>query len=518
VSRAAPAGATLASAFLFGWAFPALGWSPLAFVCLVPYLLALRSVGAPAAGALGALWGIAAAWRIAGPLPDGIASYFDRSTVFGWSLALAVWAAMAAPYTAAFALLYRRLAARLGGHGLPLAAAAAWVASELARGRLFNEISFFVGNPWGLLGYTQARSAALVQLASLGGVYALSFAVAWLNAALAEAWLAWRRGGRARPALGHLAGPVSLVVAAGAFGAARLARAPAAPAAGAVPVAIVQDDLDAGPRWRSATYGIHLDAQLDLTARALGEGDGAQVVFWPESALTFQVEREPLYRAAIGRVLRARGAELVAGATRAEGDGAAARYWNTTYLFSPSGEIVARYDKQHLVPFSERFPLRSEALRRRFGRLREVEPGGPSPPLPTAAGAAGVVTCNESLLPEVVARRVADGATLLVNPAHDRWIADAAYGEMQLDVAVLRAVEQRRYLIRVSTSGPSAVIDPWGRVQVRSAALSRAVLHGRVEALSSRTLYGATGDLFTLGCVALVTISAAFPPRRRQIS
>jgi apolipoprotein N-acyltransferase len=511
--RAAPAGATLASALLFGWSFPAFGWSPLAFVCLVPWLLALRAVGSGAAAGLGALWGIAAAWRIASPLPEGISLYFAQPPAVGWGLALLIWVTMAAPFTLGFALLYRWLALR-PGPWLPLVAAAAWVASELGRGRLFTETSPWVSNPWGLLGYTQARTAPLVQIASALGVYGPSFVVAAANAGLAEAVLAWRRGRRApRALLAPLAAPALLLLSAWLAGRALLAAAPADLPPGAVPVAIVQDDLDAGSRWRSALYGVHLETQLELTARALAQGRPA-VVFWPESAMTFLVEREPLYRRAIARVLGPARAELLAGAPRAEGEGPAARYWNSVYLLAPSGEILGRYDKEHLVPFSERFPIRVERLRRRFGRFRELEPGAASPPLPSAAGRAGIVTCNEALLPEVVSRRVAAGATLLVNPAHDRWIADPAYGEMQLDVAVFRAAEQRRFLIRASTSGPSAVVDPWGRIQVRSAPLSRAVLQGRVAPLSGRTPYGRIGDAFALGCVALVTLSALISTRR----
>jgi apolipoprotein N-acyltransferase len=102
-----------------------------------------------------------------------------------------------------------------------------------------------------------------------------------------------------------------------------------------------------------------------------------------------------------------------------------------------------------------------------------------------------------------------------VNPAHDRWIADAAYGEMQLDVALLRAVEQRRYLVRVSTSGPSAVVDPYGRVQVRSEPLSRAILHGSVTPLTGRSLYGSWGDAFALFC-GCVAAGVALRPHRRD--
>src|SRR5262249_47755644 len=140
-------------------------------------------------------------------------------------------------------------------------------------------------------------------------------------------------------------------------------------------------------------------------------------------------------------------------------------YWNSIFLLAASGEIRGRYDKEYLVPFAEYFPLGGiDVLRRRFERVRTFVPGLPRPPLPTIAGPAGVLTCNEAMLPEIAGRRVAAGATYLVNPSNDSWLADPQYSAQQLDIVTMRAIEQRRYLVRASTSGPSAIIDPYGRI------------------------------------------------------
>jgi apolipoprotein N-acyltransferase len=164
------------------------------------------------------------------------------------------------------------------------------------------------------------------------------------------------------------------------------------------------------------------------------------------------------------------------------------------------------------VPFAEYFPLRLDVMRRRFGRVRVFEHGEETAPIPTRAGPAGVLVCNEAMLPEVAAARVARGAVYLVNPSNDTWIDDPQYTEQQFDIASLRAIEQRRYLVRASTAGPSAVIDPLGRVLARTRALESGLALGEVRAVEEVSVYGRVGDLFGGLCAAAV--AAALVLRR----
>ena len=116
-------------------------------------------------------------------------------------------------------------------------------------------------------------------------------------------------------------------------------------------------------------------------------------------------------------------------------------------------------------------------LRRNFGRVREFTPGGPAALLPTVAGQAGVLICNEAMFPEVAAERVRGGAQYLVNLSNDNWLNDRKFSEITFNMIAFRAIEQRRYLVRASTSGPSAVVDPYGRVLARTEELHRALAH-----------------------------------------
>jgi apolipoprotein N-acyltransferase len=279
-----------------------------------------------------------------------------------------------------------------------------------------------------------------------------------------------------------------------------------------VKIAIAQGNISLGTRWRSDLYGQNLDVYLGLTQAARAAGHPA-IVFWPEAAMTFFFEKEPLYREAIARVTRPLDLELVAGAPRAVGNDAKARYTNSIYSLDSRTETRGRYDKQHLVPFAEYFPFRVDMMRRRFGRIREFEHGMETEPIPTRAGPAGVLVCNEAMLPEVAAERVAQGAVYLVNPSNDTWISDPQYTEQQFDIASIRAIEQRRYFVRASTAGPSAVIDPLGRVRARTRPLEAGFVLGEIRPVEAISIYGRTGDLFGGLCAAAV--AAALVPRRR---
>ena len=110
------------------------------------------------------------------------------------------------------------------------------------------------------------------------------------------------------------------------------------------------------------------------------------------------------------------------------------------------------------------------------------------------------------MLPRLVTARVRAGATLLVNLTNDSWLGDVQYSAQALDMARVRAIEQRRWLVRASTSGPSALIDPSGRVTAATAAFSRGTIGGAVVAETVVTPYARWGDVFGLLCVAAVGV------------
>ena len=230
--------------------------------------------------------------------------------------------------------------------------------------------------------------------------------------------------------------------------------------------------------------------------------------------MTFFVDREPGYRRAIGATIRPLDVELVAGAPRFD-DSQPPIYFNSVFLIAPNGDIEGSYDKRRLLPFAEYFPLRTvELLRRSFGRVREFDIGPPAEPLPSRAGRVGVIICNEAMYPSDSRERVRAGAEILANLSNDTWVGDLEFAEHQFRIAAIRAIEQRRDLLRASTSGPSGIVERSGRVQTRTVPFTRAVLGGQLIPSSELTIYAHTGDLFAwcmLGLVAFFVFRGSRP-------
>ena len=485
----------LLTAALYGLSYPPYGSPWVAWFALVPLFLALRGLSAARAALLAWVSGLAMAYAITDFLPEAVAYYYGQGLFFGVLLFVASVSVMCCLSHVLFALWYR-WPRRSESFWSPLLVGAAWVVAEFVRGDLS-------GNPWGTMGYTQVPLLPVVQIAEWTGVYGVSFLLVAMNAALAEAIV---RRGAARE-LGKVALVAALAVAVFLHGRARLDEVEREPG-GDVPIAVVQGNVDLGSRWRQELYGQNLDAYLRQT-RDAARSDAPRLVFWPENAVTFFLADEPLYRYAIGNVLSATGTELVTGGPHVE-SGPPQRYFNSAFLVAPDGEVVARYDKRVLMPFAEYYPAWLALLsQRQFGGVREFSAGDHTAPLPTVAGPAAVVTCNEALFPRTVRERVAEGGGYLVNLANDGWLGVHKYSERVLDMVALRSIEHRRYGVRASSSGGSAIVAPSGRVLAAAAPFAAEVLRGEIRARFDVTPYGRYGDWLVALCALAVAASAA---------
>jgi apolipoprotein N-acyltransferase len=401
-----------------------------------------------------------------------------------------------------------------------------WVTWELARARVLT------GDPWLLLGYALAPYPLLIQIADLGGVYLVSFVLAFLNAALSEMvdemsarWRARRLPSRDETRFPQTAGSpggshstlgsfnvpaivvsvASLVAFTAAYGRYRLNQP--LPSEPAIPIAVVQGNNNLGSQWKAEYYGEGLDTYLRLSESAATQHP--RVLIWPESALTFFLAREPQYQARIARLLRDSDSDLIVGAPHIEdGDPARPHYFNSAFYVVAGGELRQRYDKVHLMPFGEYFPLRTiEFLRRRFERVRYFTPGDDLRLLDTRLGKTAVVICFEAMFPELVRARMNAGAEVLVNLSNDAWLGNGAGPPQHAAMTIFRAVENRTWVVRATTTGVSMVIDPYGRVRAEAPRLEPAVLQASIIPLRIDTIYKRYGDTFAFACPAISAIA-----------
>ena len=173
------------------------------------------------------------------------------------------------------------------------------------------------------------------------------------------------------------------------------------------------------------------------------------------------LERDEAYRDEVDDFTTSHHVWLLLGSI---GFGPGGEYFNSVYSASPKGLLPFRYDKVHLVPFGEYVPIvgRIAFLRPLVHEVGSFTPGTSTEPLPGPVGPVGVAVCYEVSFPSLVASEVKNGATILATITNDGWYGDSAAPRQHLALAVLRAAEARRYMIRAANTGISAIIDPSG--------------------------------------------------------
>jgi apolipoprotein N-acyltransferase len=423
----------------------------------------------------------------------------------GWGvlvLIASVWGIL----TGMFAWTVQRLAA----YSIALACIGApfvWVTFEFVRTRL-PEISF----PWNLLGYPAAANLGLIQVTSITGIYGLSFLVAAFNALLGWAEVAPALTARRR--LGVLAAAASCLIAVMLIGPRLVPHPQANHMARAVQLNF-PEAAEYGSNW----FANHTSDMLEAARLSLApKSHDEDLLVWPEAPAPFSYQ--DLRFAQFASQLAAKfGHPFLVGVIefKPPTDGAATAHsttvpFNSALLFNPQGQRVFSYDKIHLVPFGEYepFPLIHEVVNRvsdEVGGFRKGQTYGVGP-LP-GGYSLGVFICYEAIYPVEVRRFAVEGATLLVNISNDGWFGRSAAARQHLLMARVRAVENRRWLIRATNNGYTASVDPYGRMYEPLPTDVRASADLPYDFRTDRTIYTRFGDWFAWLCVAVSVILLA---------
>lgn len=366
-----------------------------------------------------------------------------------------------------------------------------WVALEFARTHLP-----IIGFPWNLTGYAASGNLALVQMASVTGIYGLSFVIAAYSSLIAFAIL--RSTERAWKAVLIATAGLVLVAAGGKY---------FVPSATPHHIAhLLQTNFPQSERYPPDWLEAHASELDDLERISVDAARRAPgLVVWPEVPAPFSFE-EPTFAARARRIASDSNNDFLVGVVDWKKD--AAGNWlasNSAVLFDTSGQRVFAYDKIHLVPFGEYVPLRRwiAFAGRLTADIADFTPGSVYRVGKLPDGRFGVFICYEAIFPGEVRRFPAGGAELLVNISNDGWFGRSAAPAQHLMMARVRAVENRRWLLRDTNNGFTVAVDPYGRIVARMATDIRGELDAPYDFRTDVTPYTRFGDWFAWLCVAV---------------
>lgn len=365
------------------------------------------------------------------------------------------------------------------------------------------------GFPWAQPGHIWIGSP-LMPLAAWIGPEGLTLLTLLLAAGLATALLR----------------PVWVIVPAGALSLAlglSLMIPPAPPAAAGAPVVrLIQPYAPQHLKWRPDMIGVFFNRALDLTEQAPQLDRAPDLVIWPEASLPALLRNSADWRAAIGAA--SGDARVIVGGQRIDGgtdggtDGDMVR--NSLFYLDPEGELLATYDKHHLVPFGEYIPLTSVARALGLRGLAEAAGAGYSPgagPRVIDLGALGRVfpmICYETIFPDYI--RDVPRPDWQVQITNDAWFGQFSGPFQHLELARLRAAEQGLPLLRAANTGVSAVIDARGQVLASLPMGQAGALDTALPPSLPPTLYARSGDAPVI--VALIALLAGLLWRERQLA
>jgi apolipoprotein N-acyltransferase len=470
-------------------AFPPPDIGPLAFVALLPLLAAWRAVSPRWAALLGGVFGLA----YFGVLLDW-ARYFGAVAIAPLVIAEAAFVAATGALVAAFA---RR------GFRSPWIVAAVWVVLEGLRARWP-----LGGLPWGEVGVALHDFPPARALASVGGVPLVSFAVVAANALLLDLLVALRaRRGRALLRAG-----VALLMLA-TIGAINDVARYEPTVTGRLRFALLQgNDQDRRLTDAEIESEYLTRRHLALAARLRGHYD---LVVFPESALENDPTEDHSLRARLVAVGRKHGAVVLANALTETRDGGVA---NSNLAYTPGGRLEGVYSKQHLVPFGEYVPFRSELGF--IGELGQVpvdyEAGHRRVLFRVAGKAIATVICFESAFAPLVRAEVRDGAQAIVVSTNNRSYRRSGLAAQHLALSQMRAAETARPVLHASISGISGVVDAGGGVHDTSRLFVNTITAGTIATTTGETPYVRFGEwVLVLSSVTLVGLAALGAARDR---
>lgn len=482
---------SLASAALLILLFPGYGFNWLAPVALTPLLIACaREDRWHWRFAFGYVAGVVYWFGLCNWMETTLAKYGGVNSVAAW-LIFGLFCLVKAIQLGVFATLAGGLTSSL--FAVP-ALAALWVAIEWTHA--------YTGFEWLSLGNAGSDMTVPLRLAPITGVWGVSFVFALMSAGIAFLIL---RKPRLQTAWLLL---LPLMV--------FLPDIPE-PERGTASAVLAQPNISDDVVWTPELVARTEErlAFLSLSPKLSRDAD-IDIVVWPEMPAPFY-DYDSRFTGMVANVAKSSHASVLTGVVARAGDGSPL---NSALLTGPEGKLISRYDKVNLVPFGEFVPWPFGAITQKVsGEAGEFEAGTKVvvSALPDPNGGThriGAFICYESVFPGYIRKFVASGAEALFNISNDSWFPKSAARAQHLQIVRMRAAENRRWILRATDNGITAVIDPAGRVIRAAEEYQELAARFEYRYRQDLTIYTRYGDWFVLLCalIAGAALAAAFRP------
>jgi len=510
------------SGLLLSLAFPKPGLYFLAWIALVPLFLNIsrQNIKNKDAFKEGFVFGLSYFFGTLYWIYHSIHYYGGMGLV--WSiLAVIALSTYLSLYTGTFTFLISLIHKRTL-YPLLITAPSLWVSLEYIRTYLFT------GFPWSSIGYSQYKMLHLIQIADITGIYGISFLVVAFNGAIVDMILLKKRTEEIPlyPLGPRIAGAFLLILAfifTFVYGHKRLNQnRPGTD----IRVSIVQGNIPQDKKWDPGFQREVMNIYENLTRETV-KRDSPDIIIWPETAVPFifkepessenlssRLHNDELLSRELVEFVKEIKTYLLFGSIRQEYeiiDPKKSRqevFTNSAFLLNRDGKVTYIYDKIHLVPFGEYVPLRKLLFfidKITIG-IGDYRPGNYNKRAVTPFGTFSTLICYEIIFPGLAKESLKEGGDFIVNITNDAWFGKTSGPYQHFTMAVFRAIENRKPVIRAANTGISGFIDSNGNILSASPLFERLSVSMTVKTDNTRTFYSRYGDLFVYFCL-LITIS-----------
>ena len=491
------------SGILLTLSFPTFNLYPLAWISLVPFIVSLWGKEPSKAFITGLVFGVFYFFGTTYWIYHSISHYggipLIVSLIIVFSLCLYL-----SLYPGIFAVLFSM---KIRSSKLPafLLAPVLWVSLEYARSYAFT------GFPWSSIGYSQYLFLYGIQSVDLTGIYGISFLVVSCNGVISDILITRKRLTEiplfpVRLTYIAITAFLLLFVLNMSYGYWRLHQNRPG---NTVKVGIVQGNIDQSKKWQPSYQDEVITTYKGLTRQIVTTSP--HLVVWPETSLPFFFGYDSVRSQDLIDFQRQLNTYLLFGTVTVKNSPAKEtppQLLNSAVLLDRNGNITYSYYKIHLVPFGEYVPLKSIFffVEKIVSGAGEFVPGDSFVKAQTPFGTFGTFICYEIIFPGLVRKFYSKSGDFIVTITNDAWFGDTSGPYQHFSMAVFRAIENRKPLVRVANTGVSGFMDSNGRILKKTPLFTKGLETEEIVLDPSKTIYTRFGDIFSYLCIATALI------------